>query len=150
MSCEKLKQTLEVTSDNGCFATATSAKEGGKKFSFYNRSNKSICRVHIDDCLITDKTIKKCDYFFSVKEDESYFLVEFKGIAVDEAIQQILSTYEIVNEKIKSDAQNFKGVIVSSSVPSATEQRFRKLQERCFKEKRLKIIKTHIKHTEKV
>jgi len=46
--------------------------------------------------------------------------------------------------------KNIKGVIVSSSVPSATEQRFRKLQERCFREKRLKIIKTHIQHTEKI
>jgi hypothetical protein len=150
MSCEKLKQVLEAKTDNNCFAAATSAKEGGKKFSFLNRSNKNICRVHVDDCLITDKTIKKCDYFFAVNEDQSYYLVEFKGIAVDEAILQIISTYEIVNEKIKSDARNFKGVIVSSSVPSATEQRFRKLQERCFREKRLKIIKTHIQHTEKV
>jgi hypothetical protein len=150
MSCEKLKQTLEIAPDNKCFATASSAKEGGKKFSFLNNSNKSICHVHIDNCLITDKTIKKCDYFFSVKEDHSYYLVEFKGIAVDEAIQQIISTYEIINEKIKSDAQNFKGIIISSSVPSATEQRFRKLQERCFKEKRLKIIKTHIQHREKI
>jgi hypothetical protein len=150
MSCEKLKQVLEVKPDNNCFAVATSAKEGAKKFSFLNRSNKNICRVHVDDCLITDKSIKKCDYLFKVNEDQLYYLVELKGTDVDNAIQQIISTYDIVNEKIKSDAQNFKGVIVSSSVPSATEQRFRKLQERCFKEKRLKIIKTHIQHTEKI
>lgn len=150
MSCVKLKQVLEVEPDNNCFETATSAREGGKRFSFLNITRKTICRVHIDDCLITDKTVKKCDYLFNVNEDNLYYLVEFKGVAVDEAVRQIISTYEIVNEKIKQDAQNFKGVIVSSSVPAGTEQKFRRLQERCFKEKRLKITKTHIQHTEKI
>jgi hypothetical protein len=150
MSCVKLKQVLEVEPDNNCFDAATSASEGGKRFSFLNINRKAICRVHIDDCLITNKKVKKCDYLFNVSEDNLYYLVEFKGLAVDEAVLQIISTYEIVNEKIKQDAQNFKGVIVSSSVPAGTEQKFRTLQEKCFKEKRLKITKTHIQHTEKV
>ena len=150
MSCEELKKTLEADAYDDCFASATSANEGGKKFSFVNVNRKTICRVHIDNCLIKDNAVKKCDYLFNVKEDKLYYLVEFKGVEVTEAIEQIISPYEIINKKIKEKAHNFKGVIVSSSVPAGTEQRFRKLQEKFFKEKHLKITKTHIHHFEKI
>lgn len=150
MSCEKLKQVLEAAPGNKCFTTVTNAKERGKRFSFENKNKKSICRVHVDGCFITDNSIKKCDYLFFVNEIHKYYLIELKGVHVSEAVEQIVSTYHIINEKIKSNAQNYKGVIVSSSVPSATQQKFRKLQEQCLKELGLKIIKTHILHVEKI
>ena len=150
MNCDELKEKLDAIPEEDCFSISTSESEGGKKFSFINPDRKSICRVHVDNCLIKDKSTKKCDYLFSVKEDSLFYLVEFKGINVHEAIEQILSTYEIINKKVQQQAHHFRGIVVSSSVPSATEQKFRKLQEKCFREKRLKITKTHIQHFEKI
>ncbi len=77
-------------------------------------------------------------------------MVEFKGTAVDDAIEQIISTYEIINNKIQKHPQNYLGVIVSSGVPAGTEQKFRRLKEKCYKEKHLKVTKAHFWHMEKI
>lgn len=150
MSCTALQQILEVPDKNDCFSNSSSANENGKKFAVENRAGRNICRVRVDDCLITSREIKKCDYLFAVIETSRYYLVELKGTAVADAVAQIVSTFDIVNRKIRETPQNYKGVIVSSAVPSATEQRFRKLQDKCFRDKKLRIVKTHIQHTERI
>lgn len=148
MSCIELQKILEASDKENCFSIASSARESGKRFAFDNRNNKTICRVKIDDCLITSKQIKKCDFLFRVFENNKYYLVELKGIAVMDAVVQIINTFEIVNIKIKANPENYKGIIVSSAVPSATEQRFRRIQDKYYKENRIRISKTHMWHKE--
>jgi hypothetical protein len=148
MSCVDLQKVLNIPGKDDCFSKSSSAKEKGKKFIFQNLLNKSICRVKIDDCLITNPELKKCDFLFKVLENNKYYLVELKGVAVIDAVAQILSTYHIINIKIQTKPENYKGIVVSSSVPSATEQRFRRLQDKCYRENRLAITKTHVLHSE--
>jgi hypothetical protein len=150
MPCTILQQLLAAPDKNACFSLSSSAQEHGKKFRFDNQSGKAICRVKVDGCLITSQETKKCDYLFSVSEGNKYYLIELKGVAVDDAVVQIIRTFDIVNSKIKAEPEHYKGIIVSSAVPSATEQRFRRLQDKCYREKRLKITKTHIQHIERV
>jgi hypothetical protein len=150
MSCIELQKLLEEPDKDDCFSRSSSAKENGKKFIFENKSNKTICRVRVDDCLITSKEVKKCDFLFKVNENNKYYLIELKGIAVIDAVAQIINTFEIVNIKVRTMPENYKGISVSSSVPSATEQKFRMLQDKCYREKHLRITKTHIQHTERV
>ncbi len=124
-----------------CFDNATVTKEKGKEFRLQNKSKKTVCRVHIDDCLTRDKRTKRCDYLFKICETENHFLVELKGSDVDHAVNQIISTFDFINKKLKLPPKYFEGVIVSSSIPRAAEQKFRILKEKYFREKKLKIHK---------
>lgn len=150
MSCIEFKEILKAEEkDDKCFDNSPVAKEGGKRFAFNNTTNKTICRVKIDNCLITDQQ-KKCDFLFKVIESGKYYLIELKGVNIDEGVEQIVSTFDTVNRKIKAIPQDYAGIIVSSSVPSSAQQKFRKLQEKCYREKKLLIRKTHFQHTEKI
>ena len=149
MSCIELKLILEAKDKDDCFDNSSVAKEGGKRFAFNNISNKIICRVKVDNCLITDQQ-RKCDFLFKIFETGKYYLVELKGINIQQGVQQIINTFNIVNEKIKAIPQDYSGIIVSSSVPLAAQQKFRKLQEKCYREKKLLIRKTHFQHIERI
>jgi hypothetical protein len=150
MCCQQLQVTLEATGKKDCFSAGTVAHEHGKKFTLRNPAHKTVCRVKVDDCLIDAPDTRKCDYLFKVCEMEKYFLVELKGQDVSTAVTQIVRTYDIVNRKIKVTADRYKGVIVSSAVPSATQQHFRKLQDKYYREKQLLITKTHFHHVEAI
>lgn len=65
MGCENLQTILNGNAI--CFSRSTSAIENGKKFIFNNPNKKAVCRVRVDDCLIKDKTIKKCDFLFEIQ-----------------------------------------------------------------------------------
>ena len=149
MSCLDLRNKLQAEDRKDCFDASPVAKEGGKRFAFANAGKKTICRVKVDNCLIKD-TQKKCDFLFKVLELEKYYLVELKGVNIDDGVKQIISTYKAVNEKIKAAPQSYSGIIVSSSIPSSAHQRFRKLQEKCYRDTKLMIKKTHIEHIERI
>jgi len=76
---------------------------------------------------------------FKICETEKYFLVELKGnSSLSDAVTQISKTFEFINKKLKLSPQHFEGVIVASRVPRA-DLRFRTAQEKCYREKKLKI-----------
>lgn len=148
MNCEDLKTTLN--GDGVCFSLANVAIENGKRFTFSNVSGKTICRVRVDNCLIKDQTIRKCDFLFNVEEDKRYYLVELKGGDVGSAIRQIESTFDIVNKQIKTAAENYTGIIVSSAVPKAAHQKFKNLQDKLYRDKKLMIKRKQNQYEEKV
>lgn len=148
MGCEDLRTILN--GDAACFSNATSAIENGKKFAFNNPTNKTVCRVRVDDCLITDKTVKKCDFLFEIHEDKRYYLVELKGKAIDTAIAQIESTFNIVNSRIKASAQDYTGIIVSSAVPKAADQKFKNLQDKLYRDKKLLVKRRQFQFEERI
>ncbi|TWI15646.1 hypothetical protein [Sphingobacterium siyangense] len=136
--------------DMDCYSNSSVAFENGKKFVINNRSKKSICKIHIDNCLFKDNNIRKCDFFFAIKEDQKFYLVELKGQSLDDAVEQIKSTFDILNSKIKKRTQDFIGVIVSSAVPKAADQKFKTLQQKIFKEHKLMIKRKQIHYEEVV
>lgn len=144
MSCDNLKTLLG--GDGNCFSNASSAIENGKKFVFRNPTNKTVCRVRVDNCLITDKSIKKCDYLFQI--DSKFYLVELKGQSIDNAVAQILSTYNNVNKKIKAPASDYSGIIVSSAVPKTADQKFKNLQEKVYRDRKLMIKRKQFHYEE--
>ncbi|QNL48140.1 hypothetical protein H8S90_15155 [Olivibacter sp. SDN3] len=145
MTCDNLKTILK--GEDQCFSNACSAIENGKKFILRNPSNKTVCRVRVDDCLITDKTIKKCDYLFQVSGSK-FYLVELKGKSIDDAVAQILSTYDNVNKKIKAPASDYSGIVVSSAVPKAADQKFKNIQEKIYRDKKLMIKRKQFHYEE--
>lgn len=148
MACENLRNLLN--GDEACFSNASSAVENGKKFIFNNPNRKTICRVHVDNCLITDQAIKKCDFLFNIIEDGKYYLVELKGTAIDTAVEQIVSTFDIVNRKIKATADSYTGIVVSSAVPKAANQKFKNLQDRIYRDKKLLIKRKQNQFEERI
>ena len=148
MSCTDLRETLNGNAE--CFSNASSASENGKKFILKNVSGKSICRVRVDDCLITDQKSKKCDFLFNIKENSRYFLVELKGVDLDTAVKQIESTFDHVNQKIKQPPVNYIGIIVSSAVPRASTLKFQNLQDKLYRAKKLLVKRKSLVYEEKV
>ena len=140
---EQLIEALGAEKQASCFENKTVAKEQGKEFRIENKSKKTICRVRVDDCLIESQSTKKCDFLFKICETEQYFLVELKGTEVSAAVEQIIATFDMIQRKLNADPQRFEGVIVSSSVPRAAEQRFRRLKEKYLRERRLQLRKVH-------
>jgi hypothetical protein len=148
MTCNDLRDILN--GDANCFSIASSATENGKKFRFNNPSNKTICRVHVDNCLIKDQTIRKCDFLFNIVEDSKYYLIELKGTSIDIALKQIVSTFEVVNGKIKVDPSDYTGIVVSSAVPKAANQKFKNLQDRIYRDKKLLIKRKQNQYEEQL
>ncbi|HEX8531886.1 MAG TPA: hypothetical protein VF646_17755 [Cytophagales bacterium] len=140
-----MKTTLEATGKEHCFAHSTAAKELGKEITILKPAHLTVCRVRIDDCLITSGDSAKCDYFFRVCETKVNILVEFKGKDVLHAVDQIVKTFLILNKQLKQEPNALEGYIISSSVPSTAEQRFRKAQEKVLKEHGFFIHKKHQK-----
>ena len=139
MCREALITALGADDKAECFDNSTTAKEKGKEFRLENKSKKTICRVKVDGCLIDDKRTKRCDYLFRICETEKYFLVELKGnSSLSDAVIQISRTFDFINERLKLSPQYFEGVIVASKVPRAN-LKFRKVQEKCYRDKKLKI-----------
>lgn len=148
MACDDILQILG--GDQICYSNSSSALENGKKFILNNRNKKTICKIRVDDCLIKSKEIKKCDFFFSIREDRKYFLVELKGQSLTDATEQIKNTFSEVNNKLKESPSQFTGIIVSSAVPRAADQKFKSLQERIFKQHKLIIKRKQIHYEENV
>jgi len=145
MCCASLQKVLKSGKDE-CFTPSTVAKENDREFRIINKSKLKICKVKIDDCFIKDGKIKKCDYLFKLCGQEKFFLVELKGNKVKDAVEQILSTFEQINNFVKMKPENYTGYIISSTIPASAEQNFKRLLEDVRKNKGIKITKFHSKY----
>lgn len=148
MPCKDISSKLG--GEGSCYSNESAAHENGKKFVLNNISKKSICKIRVDDCLIKDKQIRKCDFFFSVNEDRKFYLVELKGQSIIDAVEQIKSTFNIVNSKLKEDAKNYTGIVVSSAGPKAADQKFKTLQQKIYKDQKLMIKRKQMHYMENV
>lgn len=136
MCCEK----LPFVGNTQCLDKKAAAKENGKRFCY--RQPGSFCRIRVDGCLIKDSGEKRCDYAYYLCLSKTLLLVELKGTDVATAVFQILSTKDFFG-KSKCEIESYKGVIVSSSVPAATETQFRKLQAIALRDNNVMITKHH-------
>lgn len=146
MACTELQHKLNGSVS--CFSNSSAASENGKRFSFKNPDNLKICKVQVDGCLINDQNKKKCDYFFSVPQLNKYYLVELKGKHIEIALEQITETFVHVNKNLQESPDQYKGFVVSSTVPKSANQRFKNYQEKIFKKHKLLIERKQIRHTE--
>ena len=146
MCCKELISLLEAEDKNECFSNSTVAKEHNKEFRIKRSKKQSVCKVQIDDCLMTSEATKKCDYFFRICETGENLLVELKGTDVTRAVNQIVETFKMLNSKLKQPPQDYCGYIVSRAVPKA-ELQFRKAKEKAFKDHGVLIKKESQKLT---
>lgn len=141
MCCKELIKELGVPVE--CVSNSHVASENGKRLELQLTKGARACKVKVDGCVIKSQSIQKCDFLFKICQTNKFYFVELKGGDVMEAVHQIISTIQELEKKSKLKITNYEGIIVSTSVPRATESRFRKLQEKAIKEHGLKIIKAH-------
>lgn len=139
MCLKQLIKTLDARDKKDCFSNRTVAKEKGRKFSIKNKSKKTVCKVRVDSCLLTEPNKKKCDFLFKVCETERYFLVELKGTDVNYAVEQIESTFATLNSKLNVPPEQFEAVVVSSAFPRGANKRFQQLRKQCWDKRRLRL-----------
>jgi hypothetical protein len=93
-----------------CVENQTTFKE--KKSEIRIESKDTIIAIKVDDCLITSNEVKKCDYLFLNCTKKDAIFIELKGMNLDEGINQIISTINI----LKSNLSDFskKAIIIVS------------------------------------
>ena len=104
----------------------------------YFKSACDTCRIKFDDCVCKDETKRKCD--FLLKSNEVLYLVELKGKKTKDAVEQILSTLEMLEKDeykmLKSGALAFIGLIVRKDampiVPNSSDSNIIKLQKKLY------------------
>lgn len=96
---------------------------------FENELKIEINEIHVDNGLINNQSVEKCDYIVYWESDNSFvYYVELKGSDVSKAYSQILSTIELTKDKF-NDFDDKNCVIVCSSYPqeSSTIQKYKML-----------------------
>ena len=128
---ERYHDERYVTSHDRRSVVTLKDKGESRVYSLINDSNKELVVYQIDSGLIDDKKVSKCD-FGIYSEDNLLVLVELKGSDYSAAIEQLLSTIEILLKTPKvSVTRLFTRVVLSKA---------RVLDILLTKEKKLKLL----------
>ena len=102
-----------ISSDN---RQTVVCQENGQSYKLLNPNHSIIYKYHLDGGAIKNDCRKKCDYLIYINVKKIIILVELKGVHISSAVQQLLGTIDILNNKIKT----FKvyGRIVGTHVPA--------------------------------
>lgn len=90
--------------------------ENNKVFELTNDLNTKIYNYIIDGGVISDETIKRCDYAVCNPDNNILILVELKGCAVNTAVMQIESTLSIYERTFANYKKYAR--IICQSVPN--------------------------------
>ncbi len=114
---------LEVLEN--CLTCKTKAEENKMTVEITNH-NLTVCRIEVDNCLIKDKNIKKCDFVFWISNNtiEKYFFVELKRPnkteKLNDAFEQIKNTVSFFTDNIEIERNKITGIIVNRSIPKSS------------------------------
>jgi hypothetical protein len=136
MCCKEFKKEWGIKSHD-CFSAETTAKENNKTLRIERKRGKGsakVCKIHVDDCLISDPETKKCDYAFRICETGEMLFVELKGVDVFTSVDQIRRTIGLFREKVAVPNGKITGFVVSGSMPKKSNTKFRDLQRAFLKE----------------
>ena len=104
-------------------------KEKKSKITLLNPDRKLYHEVKVDGDLyaITETSERKCDYLEIGKDTIDAFYIELKGIDVDSAYEQLLSTIRNVNV---GDVKKRTAIVVTPHIPKAS-LKFQKYKVMC-------------------
>lgn len=87
--------------------------EKGMRYELINDNRSCVKKIIIDDCLITNKTIQKCDYAILLCNSEICCFIELKGSDITHACDQILHTYGQLTDLVKKCKKIYARIIPS-------------------------------------
>jgi hypothetical protein len=113
-------------------------EEKWTQITFHNSTGETVAKIRIDGCVITDNTVKKCDYLLLCDKIKKAVFVELKGNKVMTAIEQLSATLD--NETIKTPLARYikeaYAVITGNPIPLSKLQniqdRFNKRHKGCM------------------
>ncbi len=129
--CNKIQDVFKPVRKE-CFSNKTSAKEKNRTFTIDKRKspNEQFCRIEVDNCLIKDSTIRKCDFVFVRSINNDHYFVELKGSDTEHALKQLENTIKYFKKQSDLKKNQIFAYIVSSRVPSNSNQRFNNLKKK--------------------
>lgn len=115
MDCKDFTKNIFATCDNRKVYTAV---ENKRKYVLNNELQQKICKIKVDNGIIQDTDQNKCDYAFLICENKNLILVELKGTDFLHAIQQIISTINLLATKINGNSVSARIVLSKVNVPN--------------------------------
>ncbi len=115
MNCKNFNNKSFANCDDRSIFVAKDKKEK-REYRLLNPNKEKICKIKIDNGLIQDNSIKKCDFLFLLC-DESAIFVELKGSNMLQAIRQINSTIIFLGDKLKNNSISARIVLSRFNVP---------------------------------
>ncbi|MDR0707596.1 MAG: hypothetical protein LBF60_06950 [Treponema sp.] len=118
-------------------------KEKRTEITFYNGSKETVAKISIDGCVITDNTVKKCDYLLLCVKIKKAVFVEMKGNKVETAIKQLSATLD--NEMVKTPLAQYEKKAYAVVTGNPVFSRFQNAQDRFFRKHKgctLRVVKS--------
>lgn len=130
-------------SKSECYCSAKkifSYQENKKKFEIKNPNTLNVCQYIIDGCVVSNSEQLKCDCAYTVSNDSTInkiIFVELKGSDICHAARQIINTYHLFKNEIKSinPLPQIEAFIIHSKSPAATQSDYLKFKKILLKEK---------------
>ncbi len=119
MSCDNFKNHKCSTCDNRKVIVV----QQKRKYTLNNTSEKYVCTVKVDGCLITEGA--RCDYLIINCDESVAYYVELKGKDFLYAIEQITRSIELLSDKINGCKINAR--IVLTRVPAPDLKNYPKI-----------------------
>ena len=111
-------------------------KENGRMYILTNDNSSTFSKYHVDGHVITGSE-KKCDYMLINYYDNHHkvIFVELKGQHVVRAIEQILNTFDTLEQDLKnlSNVKYYSRIVLSKFPPyMRTNSEYIKMREKLF------------------
>lgn len=93
-------------------------------------SQYKVYQFQIDGDVVTDRTVKKCDYLVKAESrtDRKAYFIELKGRDIDQALKQVDSTIEMFQSELKG--YKILRRIITSKVPGIQGSKARDLMRK--------------------
>lgn len=107
--------------------------ENKSKYIAQNPERKLNCKIRIDDALIKNNKVSKCDYGLWVEDGNRMILIELKGSDVDKALSQLESTYRFFESRFKAEEFSYSFRVVPTRVTTPDlQERAKQLKRRGY------------------
>lgn len=90
--------------------------ENGKSYTLINDLNTQIFNFHLDSKVVSNGTIKRCDFLFYLSEKNTIILIELKGTCFNSALNQIINTIDVFKSNFRQKRVHAR--IICSGVPN--------------------------------
>ncbi|OYQ62397.1 hypothetical protein B9G53_22515 [Pseudanabaena sp. SR411] len=132
LNCQEFQENYSscTVCQQGTEIPAFDKKNKKIKYILQNPSRRKVCKVQIDDCVITSQTQRKCDYLMIVCESKlsnqpesvDLYFIELKGRDLMSAVEQLTETIKYFqSEKYKFTGKVFaRAVVTRVHIPTSS------------------------------
>lgn len=118
-SCQEFEENYPDCTDCTSGKQIT-VQENKRKHILKNPSCKPVCKVRVDDCVISSVGQRKCDYLLIACQSDAWYFVELKGKDLLGAVEQLTQTLEHFQAQIPGKVFA-RTVLTKVNVPKTIE-----------------------------